>query len=127
MGKSVAAINQSLRILDLEPGLLAVVQTSEHATKSVLLEIAKQNDPAGQQSLWRQAQNGGLTVRQARTAKRTRSPQLRKKASMVIELPEATVAVKFRSGEATAERLHRAPPPLRSQPRLRAGRHGCGG
>jgi ParB family chromosome partitioning protein len=105
VGKSVAGINQTLRILDLEPGLLAVVQTSEHATKSVLLEIAKEPDPARQQSLWRRVQNGELTVHQARTAKRAGSSQQPKKVRTVIELPDATVAVKFRSGQATAERV----------------------
>jgi hypothetical protein len=88
--------------------LLAVVQTSDLATKSVLLEIAKQPEPDRQQNLWRQVQNGRLTVRLARTANRTDSPQQPKKASTEIELPEATVVVKFRSGQATAERVCQA-------------------
>jgi ParB family chromosome partitioning protein len=105
VGKSVAAINQTLRILDLEPGLLAVVQTSEHATKSVLLEIAKEADPTRREMLWQQAQAGELTVQRARLAKQNGSRKTPKKARSVIELPEATVAVKFRSGEATGDRV----------------------
>jgi ParB family chromosome partitioning protein len=105
VGKSVAAINQTLRILDLPSDLLADVQTSEHATKSVLLEIAKETDPARREMLWQKAQTGELTVQRARLAKQTGSRKRPKKARAVIELPEATVAVTFRSGEATADRV----------------------
>lgn len=105
VGKSVATINQTLRILDLQPDLLADVQTSEQATKSVLLEIAKEPDAGRQEALWRQAQTGELTVQRARLAKQGGALKKAKKARSVIELPEATVAVKFRSGEPTADRV----------------------
>jgi ParB family chromosome partitioning protein len=108
LGKSVGAVNQTLRILDLQPELLANVQTSEHATKSVLLEIAKETDPGRQKMLLQQAHAGELTVRDARTAKRSSPSDTPKKAKAVIDLPEATVAVKFRSGEATADRVREA-------------------
>jgi hypothetical protein len=101
----VATINQTLRILDLQPDLLADVQTSEHATKSVLLEIAKEPDAGRQEALWRQAQTGELTVQRARLAKQGGPRKKPKKARFMIELPEATVAVKFRSGEPTSDRV----------------------
>ena len=105
VGESVAAINQTLPVPDLRPDLLAGIHASDHATKSVLLEIAKEPDPRRQQILWRQAQTGGLTVRTARAVKRDGSPQKRATAETTIELPEATVAVKFRFGEATDDRV----------------------
>jgi ParB family transcriptional regulator, chromosome partitioning protein len=105
LGKSLAAVNQTLRILDLSSELLADVQTSEHANKSVLLEIAKEPDQARQLTLWQQAQTGELTVRKARAAKRSASPASQKAAKATIELAEAKVVVRFRAGEATPDRV----------------------
>jgi hypothetical protein len=101
-------LNQTLRILDLSSEVLADVQTSEHANKSVLLEIAKEPDQTRQQSLWQQAQTGELTVRKARAAQRSPSPTSQKTAKATIELAEAKVVVRFRAGEATGERVREA-------------------
>jgi len=105
LGKSLAAVNQTLRILDLNPEVLADVQTSEQVSKSVLLEIAKESDLARQQTLWQQAQTGQLTVRQARTGKRSASPARQVGAKASIHLPDAKIAIRFRTGEATPERV----------------------
>ncbi len=67
--KSVAGINQTLRILDLPEPILSEVQTSENCSKSLLLEIAKHPDQGHQQELWERAKVGQLSVRQARAAK----------------------------------------------------------
>lgn len=48
VGKSAASINETLRVLKLDKSLLDEVRTSEQATKSVLLEIAKESDPKRQ-------------------------------------------------------------------------------
>ena len=103
VGKSLATVNQTLRILDLNAALLADVQTSEHLNKSVLLEIAKEPDPIRQDELWQQAQAGELTIRQARAGKK--SPAKAKGAKATIRLPEATVVIRFRVGEETPERV----------------------
>ena len=105
LGKSLAAVNQTLRILDLRAEVLADVQTSEHASKSVLLEIAKESDPARQQALWQQAQTGQLTVRKARTVKGNACPANPNAAKTSIHLPEAKILIRFRTGEATPERV----------------------
>jgi len=67
---STATINETLRILSLREDLLANVRTSEHLTKSVLLEIAKYA-PEKQKSLLAKARKGHLTVRSARQANRS--------------------------------------------------------
>ena len=69
IGKSAAGVNQMLRILSLPEDLLANVQTSERLTRSVLLEIAKQETEDAQRSLWEQALSGTLTVKAARDKK----------------------------------------------------------
>jgi len=102
VGKSVGAVNQTLRILDLDPAILADLQTSEHASKSVLLEIAKEADPLKQRDLAAQAQAGHLTVREARASKPKDGPA--KPGPVTIKLPDATVVVRFTRGEPTPER-----------------------
>jgi ParB family chromosome partitioning protein len=69
VGKSKAAINQTLRILDLPANVKEDVQTSEHISKSVLLEIVKQPTQEQQVALWGQAKRGELTVKKARAQK----------------------------------------------------------
>jgi ParB family chromosome partitioning protein len=70
LGKSLAQVNETLRILDLPEAILRDVRTSEHGvSKSVLLEIAKGADARDQAALWRRAQAGKLTVKEAREAK----------------------------------------------------------
>ena len=106
LGKSLSSINETLRLLELVPGVLADVRTSEHASKSVLLEIAKEADPLRQQELWKQAQAGQLTVRQARTGK---DPAGQPRAAVCkISLAEATVVVRFKAGQGTPERVRAA-------------------
>ena len=105
LGKSLAAVNQTLRILDLGEEILRDVQTSEHATKSLLLEIAKESDPAQQQALWAKAQGGKLTVRGATSIKRRRDPIQPAAPVCTLRLSEATVVVRFQTGEATSERV----------------------
>lgn len=102
IGKSTGSVNQILRILDLDPDLLNAVQTSERVSKSVLLEIAKQTDPARQGELLEQAKAGRLTVREAR-AKKPRS-SVSKVNSVTIVLPDCSVVVRFAVSEATPER-----------------------
>lgn len=105
LGRSLSAVNQTLRILDLSAELLTNVQTSEHASKSVLLEIAKEPDPVRQQALWDQAQAGQLTVREARTAK-TKEPGTKSRGGRSkITLADATVAIRFHDGETTPDRV----------------------
>lgn len=70
LGKSLAQVNETLRILDLPETILSDVRTSEHGVaKSVLLEIAKAADGRRQEALWRRARAGKLTVSEARDAR----------------------------------------------------------
>ncbi len=69
VGKSRVAVNQTLRVLDLPSSVRAECQTSDIASKSVLLEIAKQKGEAAQRALWEQAKQGALTVKAARAQK----------------------------------------------------------
>lgn len=105
LGKSLATINQTLRLLDMNSQLLADVQTSEQANKSVLLEIAKEDDPARQSELWQQAKAGQLTARGARKQKSGISSSKSRKASCTIELPDAKIVIRFSSGEPAPERI----------------------
>lgn len=106
IGKSPGSVNQILRILDLDPALLNAVQTSEPVSKSVLLEIAKQTDPARQGELLEQAKAGQLTVREARATKpRSSNPKVN---SVTITLPDSSVVVRFAAGEATPDRTAEA-------------------
>ncbi len=66
LGRSVAAINQMLRLLTLPQDLMPSVQTSEHLTRSVLLEIAKKENPDLQRELLQKALQGTMTVRALR-------------------------------------------------------------
>lgn len=114
VGKSKSAINQTLRILDLPAALKKDVQTSEHFSKSVLLEIAKQPTQERQEALWEQAKRGELTVklaraqnlRSARTGTAATPPATR---AMIFRYPihvaEATVTVTFDRPAATLEEI----------------------
>lgn len=103
VSKSLGAVNQILRILDLDAEVLSAVERNPAMNKSLLLEIAKQPDPAQQKALWDRAQAGELTVREARSASTGRpSP---KSDVCTIRLPDSTVQVRFQSGEATRERV----------------------
>jgi ParB family transcriptional regulator, chromosome partitioning protein len=100
IGKSVAAVNQMLRLLDLPPSVVADLQKSDSPSKSVLLEIAKEQDPDRQRELFDQSLAGTLTVRQARQSKPQSKPQ-----PVVISLGDATVTLRFEYGNPTPERI----------------------
>ncbi|PWU19889.1 MAG: chromosome partitioning protein ParB [Verrucomicrobia bacterium] len=108
LGKSLTAINQTLRILDIKPELLADVQTSEQANKSVLLEIAKEEDPQRQKDLWQEAKEGHLPVREAQKERGKGSTTRSRKATCTIKLTAGSVIVKFTSGESTQDRVREA-------------------
>ena len=104
MGKSLTTVNESLRILDVTPDVLADVRTSEHGSKALLLELAKLPEPEAQRDLWKQAKEGKVTVRQARHAKRQAKGKPPRKPAITISLPDATVTVRFKQGDANEER-----------------------
>jgi len=105
LGKSLSSVNESLRILGISDELLEHVRTSEHCSKSVLLEIAKETDPQQQQALWQEAQAGQLTVSRARKQKGGLAATKSRKATFTLELPEARVVIKFTSGESSQARV----------------------
>jgi len=105
LGVAASSINETLRLLDLSPDLLPELRTSEPLTKSVLLEIAKVPDLQQQKALLLQAKAGNLTARQARAAKQSARASKPRRATVTINLEEATVVVRFGRGEASPERV----------------------
>lgn len=109
LGRSVASINQSLRLLSLSDEVKIDFQTSENVSKSVLLEIAKQPEEK-QKDLWDQAKRGELTVKQARIQKakssskkgevpipeKANSKNQREKQQLTIQTKKATVVLHFK-------------------------------
>lgn len=69
LGKSVATINQTLRILSLPEDILSDLSTADHVSRAVLLEVAKQETPERQREMWESAKGGSLTVKAARAVK----------------------------------------------------------
>ena len=114
LGKSVASINETLRLLDLAEPVREDFRTSEKVSKSVLLEIARQPTEAGQAALWEQAKRGELTVKKAREQKggaKVASPVMpaSRPAAMHFRYPVqteiATVTITFEQPSATQEEI----------------------
>jgi ParB family chromosome partitioning protein len=105
LGKSATSICETLRILDLNPEVLAQVRTSEVATKSALLEIAKEAEPTRQQALWQRVQAGRASVAELRAERRRKSPSAKRPTVWKSPVGDATVMVQFRRGEVTPERV----------------------
>jgi len=105
LGKSLPDINQTLRILDLGEDTLAKIQESEHATKSLLLEIAKQANPDQQRVMLEKMLTGELTVSIAKATNRPK--QLAKSRELVCTIPlvGATITIRFQTGSLTLERI----------------------
>ena len=93
LGKSPAAINETIRILSLPEQILESVRTSERLTRSVLLEIAKQEDEALRDSLWRAALDGTLTVKAARQRKEPTGDTVAQKPRTAIPFKTRTATV----------------------------------
>jgi len=108
LGLARSSVCETLRILDIAPELLAEVRTSEHVSKSTLLEIARQSDPEGQHTLAQRARAGKLTARQARSARQTAKGARSAMGAVTIALEQATVLVRFHQGEANPERVRAA-------------------
>jgi ParB family chromosome partitioning protein len=94
LGRSPAAINETIRILSLPEEMLESVRTSEHLTRSVLLEIVKQDDPATREAMWKAALAGTLTVKAARKVKDSEA-SVSKKVRYPIQTPSALVVLTF--------------------------------
>lgn len=105
LGKSPNWLCETLRLLDLGAELQDQIRTSESATKSVLLEIAKEPDPARRQALWLRVQSGGATVSALRAERRRQNRGTRAPRAWKSTLSDARITVRFRSGVATAERV----------------------
>jgi ParB family transcriptional regulator, chromosome partitioning protein len=99
VAKSVAAINQTLRILDLPDIIRENFKTSEKISKSVLLEIVKYPSLEQQLTLWEQAKKGELTVKLARQQKTALQTDPPPPSSYRTRTIHATVTVHFHSGE----------------------------
>ena len=99
VSKSVASVNQTLRILDLPEMIRQNFQTSEKISKSVLLEIAKQPSIDQQLRLWEQAKKGDLTVKLARQQKPSSRTRTFPTSSYKIQTAHATVTIHLHTGE----------------------------
>lgn len=105
VGKSLTTVNESLRILDVTPEVLADVRTSEHGSKALLLELARLPEPEARRKLWEQMKAGKVTARHARDAQRQAKGKPPRKPAITISLPDSTVTVRFKQDEANEERV----------------------
>lgn len=69
LGRSRSAITQTLTILRLPPAMLAKAESQPDISSSVLLEVAKEDDPDLQARLFEAAQRGEATVKSLRAVK----------------------------------------------------------
>ncbi len=97
VARSPATINETLRILTLPNDMLESVRTSEHLSRSVLLEIAKQEDEAARRAMWKRASLGSLTVKAARQPQPS-APATRE-IRQVIALNAGSVTVRLALNE----------------------------
>ena len=106
LGKSPAAINETIRILSLPDEILESVRTSERLTRSVLLEIAKQENEEARDALWQSAMNGSLTVKTARQKKdRSVAPDAKPRVSVPFRTKQATVTLVFAQDSVTPQEV----------------------
>jgi len=99
LGKSPAAINQTVRILSLPLKILDEASAgSEQLTRSVLLEIAKLESEEEQMRLFERAKKGLLTVKAAREKKDNETTVRPPRVKYPIPTSTATVTVTFESG-----------------------------
>lgn len=103
LGRSPAVINETLRILDLPERILDSVRTSEHLSRSVLLEIAKQENDAARDALWKAAMEGSVTVKTARQHKEGEAPPKKARVAFPFKTSRATITVVFQAEEASME------------------------
>lgn len=101
IGKRRNTVNEILRLNTLPPQIKEECRTSDTATKSVLIQIARVPDEDEQLTLW-QAAKGGATVKTARRERRTR------------ERPDADAARPYEEmvavGRSFARKLEALPP-----------------
>lgn len=106
LGKSPAAINETIRILSLPEEILESVRTSERLTRSVLLEIAKQDSEEARDALWQAALNGSLTVKTARQKKeRPTTEETKPRISVPFRTKQATVTLVFAQDSVTPQEV----------------------
>lgn len=110
IGKSVASINESLRLLDLPDNVKDEFRTSEKVSKSLLLEIVRQ-PKARQQEMWQEAKRGELTVKKVREQKPTKAMQggeRAKPAKKEIKTELAVITLRFRKARVTKDEIKAA-------------------
>lgn len=107
VGRSAATINETLRILSMPEDLLASVRTSERVSRSVLLEIAKEEDPDVQRKFVKQALSGGLTVKTLRSP-RSSDVVIQPSSTASIKLSQATITIRFHAAEHSQESVKKA-------------------
>lgn len=105
LGRSRAAISQTIRILSLPADLLQEARESELVTSSVLLEIAKQEDEAVQRKLLLRALRGELTVKSLREIKQSKKSEPTPTSATSIKVEGALVTVRFQAGEHSREQV----------------------
>ena len=75
VGKAESTVSNLLKIIDLPRKIRTDLSTSKVVGRSFLIEIARLNDRKLQLSLWEEAKQGTLTVRDLRQMKRKSSNQ----------------------------------------------------
>lgn len=96
LGRSRTTITQTLRILSMPEDMLAEARKSELLTSSVLLEIAKYDDPTVQRKLLLKALRGEVTVKSLREVKRDPNATQKPETSQTsIKVEGAVITIKF--------------------------------
>ena len=70
IGKAQATVSNILNLNKLPEQIKKEYSTSNTVSKSILMEIARQEDPSEQLRLWDAVKSGGVTVRETRDAKK---------------------------------------------------------
>jgi ParB family chromosome partitioning protein len=74
VGKARNTVTELLGLTTLPQQIQDECRTSDHVSKSMLIEISRLPSADDQIAFWEQAKGGGMTVRQARVYKRTGTP-----------------------------------------------------
>ena len=69
VGKSRSTVSHVLKLTSLPRKIKKECATSHAATRSLLIELSKLNDPEEQLKFWQEAKKRGVTVREARARK----------------------------------------------------------
>ena len=106
IGKSRIFVNEILKLLDFTDREIEELSTNNAISKSVLLEIARNDNPEKRIALLQKAKSGHLTVKEVRTTKSNQNGKSRARIkSHRFSTSHGEVIIKINGGYATIEDL----------------------